>query len=79
MSTGLAMLIAAAAFTLTYVFCVRPMMHGRGTGEEAALATDDPEIAELREELRALRAHHSSRRQPPRAVIPTGRGQSWSG
>ena len=62
MSTWLAVLVAAAAFTLTYVFCVRPMMHGRGTGEEVA---EDPEIGELRKELRALRAHDSSRREPP--------------
>ena len=65
MSTWLAVLVAAAAFTLTYVFCVRPMMHGRGNGDEVALAAEDPEIAELRKELRALRAHDSSRRQPP--------------
>ena len=65
MSTWLAMLVAAAAFTLTYLFCVRPMMHGRGNGEEVALAAEDPEIAELRKELRALQANDSSRRQPP--------------
>jgi hypothetical protein len=65
MSTGLAVLVAAAAFTLTYVFCVRPMMHGRGKVEEVAVAAENPDIADLREELRALRAHDSSRRQPP--------------
>jgi hypothetical protein len=65
MSTGLAVLVAAAAFTLTYVFCVRPMMHGRAKREVVALAAEDPEIADLREELRALRAHDASRRQPP--------------
>ncbi|PXX06254.1 hypothetical protein [Mycolicibacterium moriokaense] len=65
MSTWLAVLVAAAAFTLTYVFCVRPMMRGRGNGEDVAVAAVDPEIAELREELRALRAQDSSRRQPP--------------
>jgi len=65
MSTWLAVLLAAAAFTLTYVFCVRPMMHGMGKGEEVALAAGDSEIADLREELHALRAHDSSRRQSP--------------
>jgi hypothetical protein len=64
-STWLAVLVAAAALTLTYLFCVRPMMHGRGNGEEVALAAEDHEIADLREELRALRAQDSSRRQPP--------------
>ena len=64
MSTWLAVLFAAAAFTLTYVFCVRPMMRGMGKGEEVALAAEDSEIADLREELRALRAHDSSRQQP---------------
>lgn len=65
MSTWLAVLVAGAAFTLTYVFCVRPMMHGRGKGEDVALAAEDSEIADLREELRALRARDSSRGQPP--------------
>ena len=65
MSSWVAAVVAAAAFTLTYVFCVRPMMHRRGKGEEVALAAEDPEIADLREELRALRAHDASRRQPP--------------
>jgi hypothetical protein len=65
MSSWVAAVVAAAAFTLTYVFCVRPMMHGSGKGEEVALAAEDPEIGDLRAELRALRAHDSSRRQPP--------------
>ena len=64
MSTWLAVLVAAAAFTLTYVFCVRPMMRGRAKGKEVALATEDPEIVELRKELRALQAQESQR-QPP--------------
>ena len=32
---------------------------------EIALAAKDTEIADLREELRTLRAHDASRRQPP--------------
>jgi hypothetical protein len=55
--------VAAAAIMLTYLFCVRPMMAGRG--QERALGPDDAKVAELHEELRALRAHDSSRRQPP--------------
>jgi hypothetical protein len=62
MSSWLAVLVAAAAFTLTYVFCVRPMIQGRGKGAELAVAAEDPEIAELREELCGLRSHDSSRR-----------------
>jgi hypothetical protein len=59
MSTWVAALVAAAAITLTYVFCVRPMMHGRGRA--AASRTEDPEIAQRREELRALKAPHTHR------------------
>jgi hypothetical protein len=65
MSSWVAALVAAAAFTLSYVFCVRPMMHAKGKGQEVALAAEDPEIADLRAELRALRAHDSSPRPPP--------------
>jgi hypothetical protein len=35
-----------------------------GKGEEVALTAEDSEIADLRQELRALRAHDSSRQQP---------------
>jgi hypothetical protein len=63
MSSWAAALVAAATITLTYFFCVRPMLAGRGQGR--ALGPDDAKIAELREELRALRAPDSSRRQPP--------------
>ena len=60
MSTWVAALVAAAAITLTYVFCVRPMMHGRGRATTSR--AEDPEIAQLRDELRVLRAQ---RDQPP--------------
>ena len=62
MSTWVAALVAAAAITLTYVFCVRPMMHGRGRA-----AAENPQIARLREELRVLRAQHEHQPQPSRA------------
>jgi hypothetical protein len=60
MSTWVTALVAAAAITLTYAFCVRPMMHGHGRA--AAAAAEAPEIAQLREELRVLRAQQ---KQPP--------------
>jgi hypothetical protein len=62
MSTGIAALIALAAVTVTYFSCVRPMLRGRehcaagGSGPDAEL---DRQIAELREELRVLRAQDS--------------------
>jgi hypothetical protein len=63
MSTWMAALVAAAAITLTYVFCVRPIMHGRGRA--AASRAEDPEITQLREELSALQAQRTHR-PPPR-------------
>lgn len=63
MSTWVAALVAAAAITLTYMFCVRPMMRGRA----AHSSTDDPEIVQLREELRVLRAQQEQHPQPSRA------------
>ncbi len=62
MSTWVAALAAAAAITLTYLFCVRPMMHGRGRA--AASPAEDPEIAQLRAQLRALRGHQTHRPPP---------------
>lgn len=76
MATWLAALIAVAAITATYLFCVRPMQRGRGhcvmTGNPAQGAELDRQVAELREELRALRAQDAldsgrvaSRHLPP--------------
>lgn len=60
MATWLAALIAVAAVAATYFFCVRPMLRGREdratTGNVAQSADLDRQVAELREELRALRA-----------------------
>ena len=61
MSTWVAALAAAVAITLTYVFCVRPMMRGRAADSRA----EDPEIAQLREELRALRSEQPHKQPPP--------------
>ena len=58
MSTSVAALVAATAITLTYLFCVRPIMAGRGRQRGFG---SDAKIAELRE----LRAFDSSRGQPP--------------
>ncbi len=76
MPTWLAALIAIAAITATYYFCIRPMRRG-----ECGMATGgnederSREIAELREELRILRAEDAlesnqesdSGKQPPAA------------
>jgi len=64
MSTWVAALIATAAVTVTYFSCLRPMLRGRGhcamTDKDAAHRTElDRHVAELREELRVLRAENS--------------------
>lgn len=68
MSTVLAAGIAVAAITATYFFCVRPHLrvhgcHASGAQKTANTATggapaseQDRQIAQLREELRMLRA-----------------------
>ena len=59
MPTWLAGLVAVAAITVTYFFCLRPHLRGRGgtaTGGAAHDGQVDRQIAELREELRAMRA-----------------------
>ncbi|WP_102143052.1 hypothetical protein [Mycobacterium hubeiense] len=72
MNTWLAAAVAAAAISLTYFFCVRPTLRGRGgcaMTERAGERSDrDREIAELREELRVLRAQDAlDRHSPPPA------------
>jgi hypothetical protein len=61
MSTWVAAAIAVAAILSTYFFCVRPAMRGRcatsvspGPGAE-----NERQLAELREEVRVLRAQDS--------------------
>lgn len=59
MPTWLAALVALAAIALTYFFCVRPMRRDGRCGMGDACRSDADrarEIAELREELRILRA-----------------------
>jgi transposase-like protein len=86
MATWLAALIAVAAITTTYFFCVRPMLRGRGRGrgrghrattENSAQDTElDRQVAELREELRALRAQDAldSGRVPSSKPTPPAGG-----
>ncbi len=58
MPIWLAALIAVAAITATYFSCVRPTLRGhRATTGNSAQDTElDRKVAELREDLRALRA-----------------------
>ncbi len=63
MPVWVAALIAVAAITVTYFSCVRPTLRVRGhcamdagSGQDAGV---DRQIAELRGELRALRAQDS--------------------
>ena len=61
MSTWLAAVLAIAAVSATYLFCLRPMWHGQA---QCGIAADvdqrdaemDRQITELRAELRILRA-----------------------
>lgn len=75
MSVWIAALVALLAITSTYFFCVRPGMRGRCgmSGGTSQQADADRQVAELREELRVLRAQDSldtgrvpsSRPRPP--------------
>jgi len=74
MSTWIALAVAVAAIAATYFFCVRPGLRGRCAMSKTS--SSDPEterqIAELREELRVLRAQDSldSGRVPRRHPTP---------
>ena len=73
--------VAAAAVTLTYVFCVRPMWRGHcGMGSSARQRRDlDRELAQVRAELdRALaeqvsdkRASEAAAQEPSRPTLAT--------
>lgn len=58
MATWAVALVAVAAVALTYLMCVRPMLRGRKHCgmTSASSAALDRQIAELREDLRVLRA-----------------------
>lgn len=57
-STWIAAFVAVAAIAATYYLCVRPALRGRCamTGTTGTDLTTDRQIAELREELRMMRA-----------------------
>ena len=70
MPTWFAAVIALAAITATYLFCVRPMLRGRCTTTTTGTALDeretDRQLGELREEVRILRAQDAlDAGQPP--------------
>lgn len=79
MSIWLAGLLALAAITVTYLSCVRPHMGKRGCSATASPQPDavlNRQVADLREELRVLRAqdwvdrggaHHSTPTPPTEA------------
>ncbi len=58
MSTWIAAFVAVAAIAATYFLCVRPALRGRCamSGTTGVDSVTDRQIAELREELRMLRA-----------------------
>lgn len=68
MSTWFAVLVAVAAIAVTYFSCVRPMLRGgghrAGTGDGSSEL--DRQVAELREEVRILRAQDSIDSKPQR-------------
>lgn len=74
MSIWLAALLALAAITLTYFTCVRPHLGQRG--DETALGQQpdpalDRQVADLREELRVLRAQdYVDSGKAPRSTPP---------
>lgn len=75
MSVWLAALIAGGALVATYLFCVRPMLGGRGhcvmPGDAGRDAELDRQVAELREEVRVLRAQDSLDRGRVPGTRPT--------
>jgi hypothetical protein len=74
MPTWLAGLVAVAAITVTYFLCVRPRLRGRGCTATGGAAHDgevDRHVAELREELRAMRARDCMERGRVPSRTPT--------
>ncbi|MEC3974424.1 hypothetical protein [Amycolatopsis sp. H20-H5] len=60
MPTWFVAAVAIAAVTVTYFSCVRPMLRERGHCDAPGRGGDlDRRIAELREEVRVLRAQDS--------------------
>lgn len=78
MSTWIAAFVALAAIAATYFFCVRPGMRGRCamSGTAGHDLPTDQQVAELREELRVLRAQDSLDSATPCCGAPPGR-RAW--
>lgn len=73
MPTWMAALVLAVAIGATYVFCIRPMRRGECGAGAAGVAHDAEharEIAELRDEIRILRAENDLERD--QAQHPAG-------
>jgi hypothetical protein len=72
MSVWIAGLIALGAITATYFSCVRPHLRNRGGCRMTGDAELDRQVAELREELRTLRAQDAldSNRVPTSEPVP---------
>lgn len=80
MSTVLVAMLAGAAGAVMYVFCIRPMLHSHGhcaaAHEFGRNADLNLQIADLREEIRVLRAQDclddvrrgTTRSHPPEAT-----------
>lgn len=76
MSTWIALAVAVAAIAATHFFCVRPGLRGQRAMSRSSSgdAETERQLAELREELRVLRAQDSldSERAPGRQPEPLG-------
>jgi hypothetical protein len=76
MSTWVAAVIALASITATYLSCVRPALRGRCAASASGADPEghelDHQLADLREEVRILRAQHnlSANQSPPGAPGP---------
>jgi hypothetical protein len=60
-SGWLASVVAVVAIAMTYLICVRPHLRGRRTGVESQSENQavDRQLADLRDDLRALRDHNA--------------------
>lgn len=75
MSTWIAAVIAAAALTSTYFFCIRPMRRGHSRcARPAGSGSVSRQVAELRKELQTLQRQDSAAKNA--APAPSARGGS---